>query len=193
MFFAAMFVSRDFCQAATSGTISMTIPNAINAGDKLTVPLWANIYGGMIGSWLVDILMDPNYIMVAGDSDIVLASSGDIGYIPNAFILRNYNCANGSGNPTCNVPSGMQVARVGGLTTNTSVTGDVILAKISFTGVASSRCGTVMKIIPRDFTDSTLGAPAPFSPMPSEVDIAVQGAEICDLVAPSAPSSLDVL
>jgi len=168
-----------------TGTLSMNIPAIINPGQTFTVPLNLNVSAGTLGAWTIDVTMDPNYITIASNSDIAN------GNVPNAFYASSYLCVSAS----CNPPSGMQVSRIAGMTGSQTVTGNVTLASLAFTGVAASPCGSIVKVVAKEVVDSTLGAPTTFSPMPAELNLTSQSSGTCgvDVVAPSAPSGLSVI
>lgn len=177
--------SDERCQAGI-GNISLNIPSVINPGTKVSVPLDLNMTSGQLNGWMVDIVMDPNYITVQSGADILA------GNVPNALMASNHSCVYGS--PPCAPPVGMQVTRVTGITSVSSITGSITLNNIVFTGVATSSCGTIVNVIVRDMIDDSVGGGAKFSPLPTNLSLNIQkSGGVCDAVAPAAPTGMSVL
>jgi hypothetical protein len=185
LFFLVTVFLNDSCQASNTGVISLNIPSIINPGSKVSVPLNLNITSGALGGWLIDIVMDPNYITVQSGGDLMP------GNVANALLASNNFCVAGS--PPCDPPIGMQVARVAGATLRTDVVGNVTLNNIAFTGVATSGCGTVVKVIVRSMVDSNSAPAVEFFPATEGLSFIVQATGDCDVTAPAAPAGLNVL
>lgn len=138
--------------AAATGTLSLesfTVPS----GGTVTVPLAIDVTGGNIGGFQVTLTYDKSVVNIASNdavTSVALASGGFDGVV------------------TTNAAASATTSIIGGINAATNLTGQIILANITFTGVGAPGTSTTITVTPDSFIDSTNAA---FTPQPGEITV----------------------
>ena len=142
---------------AASATISLPLPYAIKAGQKITAPLNINVTNGDLGGVLLDIIYDPAAVNIPADGDIACVNSNYLCTANTRYSLSSQN-----------------TARVTCATGKSGLTGNLTLANVTFTGVGIKQGLTSIKIVPVSLfssvdAQSSSMQPGAFSPVPAAI------------------------